>query len=124
MIEIATGILMINYYWGYFYFPSLPLGLLKVVDLTFGLALVALSEELVYRRLMHDVIESYTTKAFIIYFASSLIFAILHVPQDLERASVAFFAGFVLMHVYKSRGLDSHLNCNTGMLRSCNGNDL
>ena len=27
----------------------------------------------------------------------------------------------VLVDIY---ALDSHLNCNTGMLRSCNGNDL
>jgi len=26
--------------------------------------------------------------------------------------------------VVEKQGLDSHLNCNTGMLRSCNGNDL
>jgi membrane protease YdiL (CAAX protease family) len=73
-------------------------------DLTVGLILAVIAEELVYRKLMMDVIETYTKKPLAIYLTSAVIFALLHVNQGTVTTALAFFAGLILMFLYRWSG--------------------
>ena len=103
-IDVAAGITQLYLIWDWFHYPLLKAGLLKSIDLTFGVVLVAVTEELVYRKLALRVISQWSRNPWVIYLASSLIFASLHIPQGLDSVAIAFVAGLFLMHAYRSRG--------------------
>ncbi len=56
IIDFATSITQLNLIWVRVYFPGHKVGLIKSIDLTAGVLLVALTEELVYRKLALRVI--------------------------------------------------------------------
>ena len=84
-------------------FPPLY-GWVMGFDLIVGLALTAVAEELVYRKLMVDVIQTYTERPIAVYLTSAAIFALLHANQGTVSAANAFVAGIVLMFLYRWSG--------------------
>lgn len=86
-------------------FPEPPGPAWAWLDLTFGLALVALSEELVFRKLWADWRDSRPGHAeWKLYAGSTLAFACLHLPQGLADTAVAALWGLLLMAVYRKGG--------------------
>ena len=85
------------------HFPPLY-GWVAGFDLVVGLALTAVAEELVYRKLMAEVIETYTKKAVVIFLTSAAIFALLHANQGTVSTANAFVAGLILMGLYRWSG--------------------
>lgn len=73
---------------------------LKYFDLTVGLALVALSEEVVYRKLMFEVLSTWTSSAFATVALSSLAFGALHLPQGLESFILSTVFGALVMSLF------------------------
>ncbi len=90
--------------WRWHHFPPISNPFLKFYDLTIGLLLVAIAEELVYRKLFLDVMQQYKLGPLKIYLYSSVIFAILHLYQSVQLTFGAFVAGLMLMYVYKKTG--------------------
>lgn len=84
-------------------FPPLY-GWVAGFDLIVGLALTAVAEELVYRKLMAEVIETYTQKAIVVFLTSAAIFALLHANQGTVSTANAFVAGLILMGLYRWSG--------------------
>lgn len=84
-----------------FGFPPVQNQLLLWFDVTIGLALVAISEELIYRRLLHDQLARLSPSRWMIYLGSGLIFAGLHIIQGAQSALTAFIAGLLLMYLYR-----------------------
>lgn len=75
-------------------------------DFTLGLFLVALSEELVFRGLFVSLAEKWRWSDFKLYFMSSLIFGLIHLPQGIVNVFTGVLWGLLLMYLYKrSRSL-------------------
>lgn len=90
--------------WRWHYFPAMEYLPLKIYDLTVGLILVAIAEELVYRKFFQDVLEGFKFSSILIYLISSSTFALLHIYQSAQATFGAFVAGLMLMYVYKKTG--------------------
>jgi len=75
-------------------------GWLSLLDVTVGLALGAISEELIYRRLFANIIQ----RAAILYPVSAIVFASLHANQGIASTATAFVAGLILMALYRWSG--------------------
>lgn len=87
-------------------FPPLENEVWQAVDLTFGLVLVAVSEELVFRRLWADWWDARGGGRAGLYVGSALVFGLLHLPQGLADTAVAVVWGVLLMYLYRrSRSL-------------------
>lgn len=82
-------------------FPPLENEAWQAVDLTFGLVLVAVSEELVFRRLWTDWWEARGGGTAGLYIGSSLVFGLLHLPQGLADTAIACVWGVLLMALYR-----------------------
>lgn len=96
----STGIL--PQLWSPSFYPSINAAWLKYFDISVGLILVAVSEEIVYRKLAFDVLVK-RFKAPMAYVLSSLLFAALHVPLGSIAFVITFLDGFVFMAVYRWR---------------------
>jgi membrane protease YdiL (CAAX protease family) len=87
-----------------FVYPDLDLGAVYWLDITFGLALVALSEELAFRTVAQRVIGAFTDSQIWLVLVSALVFGIIHwsngVPNIIDSAVV----GAVLMVFYLRSG--------------------
>jgi membrane protease YdiL (CAAX protease family) len=70
-------------------------------DLIVGLALVALSEELVFR---YQFVRSFPNRVAAQYLLSTFAFALIHVPQGVTGVVVAGLAGLLLMGLYRATG--------------------
>lgn len=82
-------------------FPPLENEVWQAVDLTFGLVLVAVSEELVFRRLWTDWWDSRRGGGAGLYAGSALVFGLLHLPQGLADTAIACVWGVLLMYLYR-----------------------
>ncbi len=82
-------------------FPDIEDPWLSALDLSLGMALVALSEEFVFRYLFARAIPNSRTA---LYVLSGLAFGFLHAPQGLGLVVEATFAGIVLMFLYRRTG--------------------
>ena len=87
-----------------FRYPKIEQPALYWIDLTFGLALTAVAEELVFRAIARDFLERYTGGAFAVVAASALIFAAIHWSHGIGAMLTALFAGAALMVLYKRAG--------------------
>jgi len=86
-------------------FPDPPGPAWARVDLTFGLLLVAASEELVFRKLWADWWAGRRGRTDgMLYLGSTLAFACLHLPQGLADTAIAGLWGLLLMAVYRKSG--------------------
>lgn len=86
------------------YFPSLDPGGFWLIDLTVGLALVAISEEVIFRKLFAVAWQANRLRPWSLYVVSSLAFAAIHLPRGGENTAEAFLWGLFLMYVYRRSG--------------------
>jgi uncharacterized protein len=77
-------------------YPRLA-GSLYLVDLVFGLALVAASEEIVFRRCAHHVFQPYLGNGYISVLATALLFGAYHWWVGLGGVVAAILVGLLLM---------------------------
>jgi membrane protease YdiL (CAAX protease family) len=70
------------------------------IDLTFGLLLVGVCEELVFRGYMHHLISRYTQNQAVIIAVSSVAFGLIHWSLGLHSVLVTALIGAVLMMTY------------------------
>ena len=85
-------------------FPLEPLNApLALLDLSLGLIVVAVSEELVFRRLMFSLLRQYHLSVFI--FLSSVAFSLIHWSGGLAEIINTFVAGciFAIVYAYTKR---------------------
>jgi len=95
-IEIAALVL--------FKYPSLDSPILYWTDITFGLALTAASEELVFRGLFARLMARAFPGAAAMAVASAAFFALIHWSLGVASLAVAFVAGLALMALYRRTG--------------------
>ena len=87
-----------------FRYPPLSPGLLYWTDITFGLALTAVSEEFVFRGVFAVVMARYLPNATALIAVSAVVFALIHWSHGLASMVVAAIAGVVLMALYLRTG--------------------
>lgn len=78
-------------------YPTTGNALLNAIDLTFGLCLVSISEELVFRGYFYTVARNYTKKFFIITAFSSVVFGAIHWSLGLHAVIVSAIWGVLPM---------------------------
>lgn len=80
--------------------PTIENPFLYWFDLTFGLALTAISEEFVFRSIAKSVIGKFTNRTSLILMISALIFTLIHWSHGVPSVGANFFNGIVLMALY------------------------
>lgn len=70
------------------------------IDLTFGLLVVGIFEELIFRGFMHTFISRYTENSFAIVAISSVAFGLIHWSLGLHAILITSIIGAVFMTVY------------------------
>lgn len=83
-----------------FYFGRIDSSTLYIFDMTIGLALVALSEELVFRKFALNWLRAKGLNAAMIIVVSAMFFALMHWGSGLHRIAATFVFGIVAMAVY------------------------
>lgn len=81
-----------------------PHGWLRLVDLTFGLALVAFSEEIVFRRCARRMLQPHLGDGHLLVLATSLLFGAYHWSTGLGTMIGASISGALLMLFYQRSG--------------------
>ncbi len=81
-----------------------PSGWLNLLDLSFGLALVAVHEEIVFRRCARAVLSLWWGDGAVMVMVSSLLFAAYHWTTGLGNIVAVFFFGLYAMLFYKRVG--------------------
>jgi uncharacterized protein len=79
-------------------------GWLHVVDIFFGLGLVALSEEIVFRRCARHLLQSYLDDGYALVLATSFLFGAYHWWTGFGNIGVAVVIGGLLMMLYRRSG--------------------
>jgi len=87
-----------------FRYPPLTPGLLYWMDITFGLALTAVSEEFVFRGVFAVVAARYLPGTVALIVVSAVVFALIHWSHGLTSMVVAGIAGVALMALYLRTG--------------------
>ncbi len=87
-----------------FRYPPLTPGLLYWTDITFGLALTAVSEEFVFRGVFAVIVARYLPGTAALVFVSAIVFALIHWSHGLTSMVVAGIAGVALMALYLRTG--------------------
>lgn len=90
-----------EYFFDPVHFPDLEQPYFIWFDLTVGLALVAVSEELVYRKAVFQISMERSWSSLKLYIISSLSFGLLHLPQGLTSVLTSTMFGIVFMFFYK-----------------------
>lgn len=85
----------------YFAFPILEPSVFWLFDLLFGLFLVGLTEEFVYRKLFVDLWREKKWPTWALYLISSSFFGLLHANQGNLRFFETFIWGLFLMWMYR-----------------------
>ena len=78
-------------------FPKIENNIIYILDLTLGLALVALSEELIFRGLVLNILNKFSKINIILL--SSFIFSIIHWSAGVNSLIIAFIIGVLFMTV-------------------------
>jgi membrane protease YdiL (CAAX protease family) len=78
-----------------------PTGWLNLFDLAFGLALVAASEEIIFRRLLRNVAEPYLGDGTLAVLVTSLIFGVYHWWAGIGNVLLATTIGILFMVMYR-----------------------
>ena len=73
-------------------------------DLTLGMALLVVVEELAFRGVLRHIIERYTKSRIILIFLSAVLFGLAHWFRGPDFVLSAFFLGIVLMYLYVKTG--------------------
>lgn len=77
---------------------------LAVFDLTAGIVLVAVSEELAFRRLLFALLERCGLGRRGVVLASSVLFGLIHLTSGLADTLTAFLAGLLLGYLFLATG--------------------
>jgi len=78
-----------------------PNGWLYFVDVTFGLTLVAYSEEIMFRRCARHIFQNYLGDGYVLVFVTSLLFAAFHWWTGVGNIVEAVLAGVLLMLFFR-----------------------
>ncbi len=70
-----------------------------LVDMTFGLTLVAVSEEIIFRGLALSALKAYTRNPVVIVLVSALVFALIHWSTGAKNILDCFAYGMIFMAV-------------------------
>jgi CAAX protease family protein len=81
-----------------------PHGWLRLVDLTFGLALVAFSEEIIFRRCARHLLQPYLGNDHLLVLATSLLFGAYHWWTGLVNMIGVSITGGLFMLFYRRSG--------------------
>lgn len=87
-----------------FDYPDIDAPAVRIFDLTAGLALTAVVEELVFRALGRRVIEAFSARVEVVVVVSALAFALIHWSNGIGSLAVTFIAGVLLMALYLRSG--------------------
>ena len=87
-----------------FGFPNLELNLLRWLDLSLGLLLVAFSEELVFRRVAARALKAVGSGTIVILTISSLAFGLIHWGKGPGSVVATTLTGAALMTLYLKTG--------------------
>ncbi|WP_063682582.1 CPBP family intramembrane glutamic endopeptidase [Bradyrhizobium stylosanthis] len=79
-------------------------GWLHVVDIFFGLGLVALSEEILFRRCARHLLKSYLDDGYALVLATSFLFGAFHWWTGFGNIGAAMVTGGLLMTLYRRSG--------------------
>lgn len=91
--------------WGRFFrFGPIESPALRWFDLTAGLFLVALSEELVFRKFALSALSAITSRRAVIVVLSAVIFALIHWSGGMSQLITTFLFGAIYMVVYLKIG--------------------
>ncbi|MFC1858172.1 CPBP family intramembrane glutamic endopeptidase [Thermodesulfobacteriota bacterium] len=80
--------------------PLIESPLWNWIDLTFGLLLVGIFEELVFRAYLHTVVTRYTQHPLVIIGISAIAFGLIHWNGGFHQVLVTAFAGALFMVLY------------------------
>jgi len=80
--------------------PAITSPVWNWIDLTFGLLMVGIFEELIFRGFMHTFISRYTNNSFTIIIISSVAFGLIHWSLGLHAVLITATIGAVFMIVY------------------------
>jgi len=100
---IQNGYLILNWFPGYQrlgQMPEITSPLWRWIDLTVGLLMVGIFEELVFRGYLHTFITRYTRRPWIIVGASAIAFGFIHWSGGLHMVMLTAVAGAVFMLLY------------------------
>lgn len=87
-------------------YPRIEDMVLLSFDMTIGLALVAITEEFIFRYKLNEFLEGWQVSLPLRYLVSALLFCLIHSPQGLISLVETFIWGIVLFYLYqKSRSL-------------------
>jgi uncharacterized protein len=81
-----------------------PTAWLNVFDLVFGLALVAASEEIIFRRYLRSALQSYAGGEIFVVLAASVLFGAYHWWSGLGNVLLATVSGGLLMLMFRRSG--------------------
>jgi membrane protease YdiL (CAAX protease family) len=81
-----------------------PYGWLRLVDLTFGLALVAFSEEIIFRRCARQTLQPHLGDGHLLVLATSLLFGAYHWWTGLGNMIGVSITGALFMLFYQRSG--------------------
>ena len=84
-----------------FKYPKISSPVLYWTDITYGLALTAVSEELIFRGLFARLLARHCASETVLIAASAVFFALIHWSHGLTAMVVAFVAGAALMALYR-----------------------
>ena len=100
---LCFGILVVDFLGGeiqdffseltFFWYPIPPTFLFKILNLSIGLGLVAISEELVFRGFLISCLKKYSLGTFGVTFISSILFGAIHWSNGVHIIFVAFIWG-------------------------------
>ena len=85
---------------GLFYFGRIPSDYLRIFDLTIGLILIAVSEELVFRKFALNWLKRSGFGVLGCILISASIFALMHWGSGLNRVAATFVFGVASMGLY------------------------
>lgn len=83
-----------------FAYPAYPSAAIRLADLTIGLALVAVSEELLFRKLARAMLAPVLGERLALILVSGVLFGALHWSSGAGSVIGAMLFGFVLMYLY------------------------
>ncbi len=87
-----------------FEYPRIEAYGLQWLDLTFGLALTAIAEELMFRKILWQWIRPRVANAVPAHLIPALLFGLAHWSHGLGSIAAAFVSGLVLMVLYLGTG--------------------
>ncbi|MDF0522976.1 CPBP family intramembrane metalloprotease [Bradyrhizobium yuanmingense] len=81
-----------------------PIGWLNAFDLIFGLALVAVSEEIIFRRYLRAALQPYVGDGTFAFLVTSVLFGAFHWWAGLGTVLLATMSGCLLMLMFRRSG--------------------